>query len=253
MDTFLHNDLRLAFFDQGPRDGDPVLLIHGFASNKRINWVGTGWVETLTEAGYRTIAIDNRGHGDSEKIYDPDGYSPLLMAGDALALLEYLGIETAHVMGYSMGARIASFLARDHAKSVATLTLGGLGINLVEGVGDWKPVADALLADDPETITDPAGLEFRTFADRSGADRKALAACISTNRALMPAEDMATINQPTLIAVGTKDTIAGSPHELAALMPDAIAFDIDRRSHLIATGDKTFKARMLDFLKDHPL
>ncbi len=253
METFQHDGLRLAFTDEGPRNGEPVLLIHGFASNKRINWVETGWVGPLTDAGYRAIAIDNRGHGDSDKLYDPDQYTPVLMAGDALALLAHLGIARAHVMGYSMGARIASFLARDHGEAVATLVLGGLGLNLVEGVGDWKPVAAALSADDPGSIDDASALEFRTFADRTGADRKALAACISTNRMLMPATDLAQIGQPTLIAVGTRDEIAGSAQDLASLMPNAIAFDIERRNHLVATGDSSFKARTLAFLEEHPL
>lgn len=253
MTSFTHDGLQLAFLDEGPRDGDPVLLIHGFASNKRINWVETNWVKTLTEAGYRVIAIDNRGHGDSDKPYDPDLYTPILMAGDALALLCHLDIPKAHLMGYSMGARIGSFLARDHGEHVATLTLGGIGMALIEGSGDWKPVAEALLADDPSTITDSTGQEFRTFADRTGADRKALAACIESNRILLSEEDVARIDRPTLIAVGTEDAIAGSPHEMAALMPNAVAFDIERRSHLIATGDKTFKARLLSFLQEHPL
>ncbi|MCP1197868.1 alpha/beta fold hydrolase [Notoacmeibacter sp. MSK16QG-6] len=253
MTSFIHDGLPIAFQDEGPRDGDPVLLIHGFASNRRINWVETGWTKTLDAAGYRVIALDNRGHGDSEKLYDPKAYTPALMAADAVALLDHLKIPKAHIMGYSMGGRIAAFLARDHGERVATLTLGGIGMALIEGSGDWKPVADALLTDEPDTITDPTGLEFRTFADRTGADRKALAACIASNRVLLSAEDMAQIDRPTLVAVGTKDTIAGSPKELAALMPKAVAFDIERRSHLIATGDKTFKARLLAFLEEYPL
>ncbi|RLQ87734.1 alpha/beta fold hydrolase [Notoacmeibacter ruber] len=253
MKNFTHDGLQLAYLDEGPRDGDPVLLIHGFASNKTINWVETNWVQTLTEAGYRVVALDNRGHGQSDKLYESERYTPTLMADDALAFLRHLDIGKAHVMGYSMGARIASFLARDHGEVVATLVLGGLGMALVEGSGDWAPVADALLAEDPEALADKSGMEFRTFADRTGSDRRALAACIASNRVLMPAEDLKAIRQPTLIAVGTKDEVAGSPHDLAALMPQAEAFDIEKRSHLIATGDKTFKAKVLDFLQDHPL
>ncbi|WP_114390484.1 alpha/beta fold hydrolase [Notoacmeibacter marinus] len=253
MTNFVYDGLQIAYRDEGPREGDPILLIHGFASNRRINWVETGWTKTLAEAGYRVVSFDNRGHGDSEKLYDPEAYTPPRMADDAAALLDHLEIPKAHIMGYSMGGRIGAFLARDHGPRVATLTLGGIGMALIEGSGDWKPVAEALLTDEPGKITDPTGQEFRAFADRTGADRKALAACIESNRILLSAEDVARIEQPTLIAVGTEDTIAGSPHDLAALMPNAVAFDIERRSHLIATGDKTFKARMLEFLEEHPL
>src|SRR6478736_5284483 len=70
MPTFHHDDLDIAFLDEG--EGDPILLIHGFASSKEINWVQPGWVDTLTKAGYRVIALDNRGHGASSKLYDSE-------------------------------------------------------------------------------------------------------------------------------------------------------------------------------------
>src|SRR6202035_1862949 len=89
----------------------PILLINGFASNHRMNWVGPRWVETLTGARRRVIAFDNRGHGQSEKLYAPADYRIDLMMRDAANLLAHLGVERADVMGYSLGARIASLLA----------------------------------------------------------------------------------------------------------------------------------------------
>ena len=71
MSHFSSGGVRIAYDMAG--QGDPVLLIHGFASSARINWVGTGWVKTLTDAGHCVITIDNRGHGESEKLYDPAG------------------------------------------------------------------------------------------------------------------------------------------------------------------------------------
>ncbi|HUH50424.1 MAG TPA: alpha/beta fold hydrolase, partial [Mycoplana sp.] len=86
---FRHDGLELAFFDEGNPAGEPVLLIHGFASSASVNWVHPGWLKTLGEAGYRVIAIDNRGHGRSDKPHDPALYHPPLMAGDAVALLDH--------------------------------------------------------------------------------------------------------------------------------------------------------------------
>ena len=124
-----HNDgLELAYFDDGDPAGDPILLIHGFASSASVNWIYPGWLRTLGDAGYRVIAIDNRGHGASAKPHDPEAYHPTSMAGDAAALLTHLGIADAHVMGYSMGARISAFLALEHPERVRSLVLGGLGI-----------------------------------------------------------------------------------------------------------------------------
>lgn len=255
MQSFRHDGFDIAFVDRPPErgSGEPVLLIHGFASNHFTNWVSPGWMKTLADAGYRPIALDNRGHGESSKSYDPDDYTPRKLASDAAALLDHLDIGTAHVMGYSMGARISAFLALAEPQRVATLVFGGLGIGMVDGVGDWDPIAAALVADDPSATTHPRGRAFRAFADQTRSDRRALAACISTSRQELSEADMARIAQPTLIAVGTKDDIAGSARDLAALMPNAVAFDIEGRDHMLAVGDKTFKARVTEFLAEHPI
>lgn len=214
---FSHDGLRLAYFDEGDPAGDPVLLIHGFASSANVNWVHPGWLKTLGEAGYRVIAIDNRGHGASDKPHDPEAYYPPVMAGDAVALLNHLGIAEAHVMGYSMGARISAFLAMAHPERVRSLVFGGLGIGMVEGVGDWDPIAEALLAPSLDVVTHERGRMFRAFADQTKSDRLALAACIETSRVLVTREQAEKIDAPTLIAVGTKDDIAGSGAELRRL------------------------------------
>lgn len=250
MPQFSNDGLSLTYLDEGPSDGDPVLLIHGFASNKRVNWVSPGWVHTLNGAGYRTIAFDNRGHGDSDKPHDAGSYTPEKMAGDAAALLDQLEISSAHIMGYSMGARISAFLAMRNPEKVKTLILGGLGMGMVEGVGDWDPIAEALLANSLDDVTHEQGRTFRIFADQTQSDRFALAACIQASRKLVTHDQISKIDMPTLIGVGTKDDIAGSAEGLAGLMPNAQAFEIERRDHMLAVGDASFKKRTLAFLAD---
>lgn len=247
---FSHDGFDFAYFDEGERQGAPTLLIHGFASSAMVNWVQPGWLQTLAQAGRRVIAIDNRGHGGSSKPHDSAAYHPALMASDAAALLDHLGVDSADVMGYSMGARISAFLALGHGERVRSLIWGGLGIGLVHGVGDWDPIADALLAPSVETISHERGLMFRNFADKTGSDKLALAACIASNRVLVTEAEVARLMQPTLIAVGTRDDIAGNPHELAALMPDARAIDIPNRDHMLAVGDRVFKKAALDFYQE---
>jgi len=255
MQFFRHDGFEIAFLDRQPASGhgDPVLMIHGFASSHYVNWVSPGWFKTLNDAGYRAIALDNRGHGASSKSYDEADYTPARMASDSAALLDHLGIGRAHVMGYSMGARLAAFLALSNPDKVATLVLGGLGIGMVDGVGDWDPIADALVAQDPESISHARGKMFRAFADQTRSDRHALAACIATSRELLSEDDVARISQPTLIGVGTTDDIAGSPDELATLMPNAVAFHIEGRDHMLSVGDRSFKQRVLQFYADNPL
>jgi len=251
MQSFSHDGFDIAFIDEG--EGDPILLIHGFASNHFVNWVSPGWTKTLREAGYRVVALDNRGHGRSSRSYDPADYTPPRMASDAVALLDRLDIGRAHLFGYSMGARLAAFVALQAPEKVATLIFGGLGIGMVEGVGEWDVIADALSAEDPGAVTDARGQMFRKFADQTRSDRHALAACIATSRELLSAEQVAQIGQPTLVAVGTKDDIGGSPERLAELMPNAVAFAVEGRDHMLSVGDRTFKTRVLEFLKENPL
>ncbi|MBB4102284.1 alpha/beta fold hydrolase [Allorhizobium borbori] len=245
--SFQNDGLTLAYFDEGDPSGPPVLLIHGFASSATVNWVHTGWLKTLGDAGYRVIALDNRGHGASEKPHDPAVYHPDMMAGDAVALLDHLGIPSAHIMGYSMGARISAFLAISDPERVLSLVFGGLGIGMCDGVGDWDPIAEALLAPSLADVTHARGRMFRAFAEQTKSDRFALAACISTSRDLVSREDIAKIEAPTLVAVGSKDDIAGSGEALAVLMPNAKALDIPNRDHMLATGDRVFKAGVVDF------
>ncbi|MCI5077029.1 alpha/beta hydrolase [Oricola sp.] len=251
MPHFQHDNLNLAYFDEGEPAGEPILLIHGFASNKSVNWVGPGWLKTLGEAGYRVIAIDNRGHGESDKPHDRQAYEPEAMAGDAVALLTHLRIETAHVMGYSMGARISAFMSLAAPDRVRSVVFGGLGIGMVEGLGGWEGIADALRAPSIDVVTEDRPRMFRAFADQTGSDRLALAACIETSRKKLSPEQAGAIKAPALIAVGTKDDIAGSGQELAALMPNATAMDIPGRDHMLAVGDRVFKRGVLEFLAAH--
>ncbi len=250
MPSFKHGDIEIAYLDEGA--GDPIVLVHGFASNKEANWVNPGWVSTLTRAGRRVIALDNRGHGQSSKLYDPALYHTTLMAGDVRALLDHLAIARADVMGYSMGARITAFLSVTYGERVRSAILGGLGIRLVDGVGLPMTIADALEAPSLADVTDAAGRMFRAFAEQTKSDLKALAACIRGTRQILEPDQVSAIKVPVLVAVGTKDDVAGSAQELAALMPKAHALDIPGRDHMLAVGDKVYKQAVLDFLNQRP-
>jgi pimeloyl-ACP methyl ester carboxylesterase len=244
------DDAEIAYLDAGDDAAAPIVLVHGFASTKEANWVAPGWIDTLTRAGRRVIALDNRGHGESTKLYDPARYHSAVMAEDVRALLDHLGIARADVMGYSMGARNAAFLALAHLDRVRGLILGGLGIRLVEGIGLPETIADALEAPSITQVTDPQGYAFRAFAQQTKSDLKALAACIRGSRQTLSRDDAGRIAAPTLVGVGTRDPIAGSAQDLAALMPNAVALDIPGRDHMLAVGDKVFKSGVLAFLEE---
>jgi pimeloyl-ACP methyl ester carboxylesterase len=248
MPSFKHGNVELVYLDEGA--GDPIVLVHGFASNRQVNWVQPGWVSTLTRDNRRVIALDNRGHGQSTKLYDPADYHTDMMAADVAALIEHLGLERADVMGYSLGARISTVLAARHPERVRALVLGGVGIKLVEVAGLHQDVARALEAPSIADVTDPMGKAFRVFAEQTNSDLRALAACLRGSRQALRREDLAAVQAPTLVAAGTKDDVAGSPHGLAALFRHGQALDITGRDHMVAVGDRIYKAGVLAFLKE---
>ncbi len=249
---FSSDGVQIAYIDVPPEGhdrGEPILLIHGFASNHRVNWVNPRWVETLTHSGRRVVAFDNRGHGASQKLYAPRDYRADLMARDAANLLGRLGIERADVMGYSMGARIAAFLTLGRPELVRSLILGGLGDRLVHGAGLPVGIAEAMEAPSLDDLSDPMQRMFRAFADQTKSDRAALAACARGSRQTLTAAAVARIAQQTLVAVGARDVVAGDAAKLAAMMPMAEALVIPGRDHNLAVGDKVFKAGVLAFLE----
>ncbi len=248
MPTFLSDDVEIAYIDEG--EGHPILLIHGFASNVSTNWVVPGWVGYLKGKGYRVIALDNRGHGKSAKLYDVERYRAPVMAEDARRLLDHLAISAAHVVGYSMGARISAFLSLAHPDRVRSAVFGGLGYNMVRGMAGTGPIAAALEAPSMDAVTNPTARTFRAFAEQTGSDLKALAACIRASRDPLTREDVARIAAPVLVAVGETDVVGGSAVELAALIPGARALVIPGRDHMKAVGDRVFKEGVAAFLAE---
>ena len=246
MPSFHNGAVEIAYIDEG--EGDPILLVHGFASSKNVNWIYPTWVSELKKNGRRVIAFDNRGHGESGKLYDAADYEIATMAGDISALMDHLEIERADVMGYSLGSRMTAVLALQAPQRLRSAILGGIGIGLIEGGGPGENVAEALEAPSLEDVTDPVGRTFRAFADQTRSDHRALAACLRGSRRLMTREEAAAIKVPVLIAVGTSDEIAGSAQALGKVIPGAQVLDIPNRDHMRAVGDKVYKTGVLDFL-----
>jgi len=250
MPEFDSDGVKIAFLDQGV--GDPVLLIHGFASNAQVNWVDTGWVRHLEREGRRVVAIDNRGHGRSAKLHRPEDYSGPIMAEDCRRLFDHLGIGRADVIGYSMGARIAAFLALAHPDRVRSVVFAGLGGNMVRPMAGTGPIAAALEAPTIDDVKNATARTFRAFAEQTKSDLKALAACIRSSRDPLTAEALATLRCPVLVAVGSEDVIGGSAEDLARLIPGAQALVIQGRDHMRATGDLAFKEGVSAFLARRP-
>lgn len=255
METFVSNGVEIAYTDFEPLTEDrrePIVLVHGFASTHAVNWMFTQWVKTLTENGRRVIVLDNRGHGRSQKLYDPAQYALDLMAADVANLLDHLSIARADVMGYSLGARIATVLTLAHPDRVRSLILGGIGQYLVQDAGLPGGLAEAMEAERIEDIETPMLKIFRGFAESTRSDLRALAACVRGARKALDAATLSRIACPVLICVGTRDDVAGDPSPLRPLFPNVRLVDIPGRDHNRAVGDRIYKQAVLEFLADRP-
>ena len=250
MPSFRSDDVDIAYEIYG--EGDPVLLVHGFASNSRVNWIETGWIDTITRDGRMAIAMDNRGHGQSGKLYDPAAYGAPTMAEDAKRLLDHLAIPRADILGYSMGARISAFLTMNHPERVRSATFSGLAANMIHGVGGAEPIARALEAEDASDVKDIMPLAFRMFAESTGSDLKALAACMRSSRQKISEGELGEISVPVLVAVGSLDDVAGPLEPLVEAIPGAKGLLIPDRDHMRSVGDKVFKQGVLEFLAGRP-
>lgn len=244
--------VEIAYDDISPA-GAPertILLIHGFASNRNEGWRRTGWYGAFERRGMRVIALDQRGHGESAKLHEPEAYERQKLAGDAVALLDHLGVGRADVFGYSMGTRTALQMAIDATDRVGHLVLGGIGGKMLEPpqpvVGE--PMADAMLAEDPETIKEPMLRSFRQFADEQGEDRQALAAVTRVKNPPLDIEAMRALPMPVLVVAGSGDTGAGDPQGLADIFPHGHAVTVAGCDHFSAIPHALTKAAVFDFL-----
>lgn len=246
MDYFQSDGLRLAYRVVG--EGEPIVLVHGFASTHEVNWVTTGWSRALVDAGRRVIMADGRGHGASEKSYDEADYTLEAMAGDVVALMDHLGEPGADLMGYSMGGMVSLVAAGLWPDRFDRVIAAGVGERLFDKNKGASDVVEALLANDGAIVGGRAAQMFRLFADQNKQDRNALAACFAAVRTDFPDELLGRIARPVLIVAGETDDAAGAAGPLAARIPQGAAFTVPKRDHMRTVGDKVYKEAVLKFL-----
>ena len=111
-DRFDSNGVEIHFVSKG--EGPDVVLLHGFSGSAEGAFIKPGTFDAIVNAGFRVTAVDHRGHGSSEKPHDPDSYG-VKMAEDVRRLLDHLNIDRAHIVGYSMGGKIANTFRSRHA------------------------------------------------------------------------------------------------------------------------------------------
>lgn len=242
----------LAYDDISPPGGPErtILLLHGYTSNRNEGWKRTGWYAAFERRNVRVVALDQRGHGESAKLYEPEAYTRAKLAADVIALMDHLGLERVDLFGYSMGTRTALQAAIDHPERFSNLILGGIGGKLLEPAErrDATPMAQAMLADDPETIGEPMLRSFRHFADEQGEDRKALAAFVQAENPPLDQDAMRLLPMPVLVVAGQRDANAGDPEDLARVFPNGHGVTVIGCDHFSAIPHGLTKAAVFDFL-----
>jgi len=232
----------------GPADGRPVLVVHGFGSNRTANWLDAGWAQPLADAGVRGILVDLRGHGESGKPEGAEQYAPEAFLGDLVAVLDALGLERVGYLGYSFGARLGWELGLVHPERVSGLVLGGFGVR------------------DPMSGFDVAGA--RRFLADGTEIADPLTAQLVKMSSLVPGNDLPRIidvaegirsggfdavdahvrpEAPILFAAGERDKVAAGIDAFAA---DAGAdyVGLGPRSHSSSITARRFKEAAVDFL-----
>jgi pimeloyl-ACP methyl ester carboxylesterase len=244
---FDSDGVRLHYEVHGPERGAPLVVVHGFASDYRLNWVGTRWQEALTTAGFRVFGLDCRGHGHSDKPHDPAAYAIGIMARDITRFLDHVEVSFAAYLGYSMGARIGLQVVMDFPDRVQRAALGGIGGQ--GAISSADAIAEAFLSGKPSE--DPVARTFYRFASaRPTNDLKALAACITGLKPQSDPAKLSAIRTPILVVVGDRDELARNAPELVELIPSSRLVTIPGRDHMGAVPAREFKEAVIAFLSE---
>lgn len=205
--------------------GEPVLLIHGLASNGEINWRVPGIVGMLA-TNYQVITMDVRGHGHSGKPLDPRAYGVELVE-DAVRLLDHLHIKKARVAGYSMGGMIALKMMARHPDRVQSAVIGGMG-----WMREGSPFQQSW-----------ANMPLR-WRNRS------VSLCARSLAMLaLTAEELKGIRQPVTLIIGEQDPLkAVSVEPLHQARPDWPIIVVPQANHINCVPNPQFKAALRDAL-----
>lgn len=243
--------LRIATYSWGELDDPVVVVVHGFASSTKDNWVATGWVRDLLRAGYRVIGLDQRGHGASDKPHDSHDYDLRQLAGDVETVLDTYLVDDALYVGYSLGARVGWEVIQDIAPRIPRAILGG--------VPDGIPLArldiDQVRAyvDDGMPVTDRVTQNYIALTERvPGNDLRALLAIARGMREskTVDPDPAHAPQQPVLFATGSEDAIIPGSRALAAATPQGRFLEIPGRHHFNAPGSRVFREQAIAFLQE---
>jgi pimeloyl-ACP methyl ester carboxylesterase len=247
--------------------GEPVILIHGYAASIAANWGAPGIIKGLSES-YQVIAIDNRGHGQSDKPHEAADYG-IKMIDDVIRLMDHLKIKKAHIVGYSMGGFITEILLTEHPNRLLTATLGGAGWNLpndhtqtdllnhlADSLENGLGIGPLIVALNPVGAPPPTpqAIDATNKMFLSANDPLALAA-VARGMGYFPPVTEAKIRSnkiPVLALIGEVDPLKAGVDRLNGMMPHLKIVVIPGANHLTAFANPLFLSSLKSFLAEHP-
>lgn len=236
--------------------GRPLVLVHGWGVNTQLNWKVSGWIDALAHS-HQVIALDIRGHGDSDKPHEASRYTYAAMSDDVIAVMEHLGVRHADYMGFSLGAFVGIHLLGHRPGLFTSCVLMGIGDEDAETLAMAPRVAAALRAPTPADVHDPEALAYRTIVDADPRnDREALAVAALT---MWPegyplkvgGPGLAKVDVPVLIVNGTNDPYHRTDPKLQAAIPGSEVKEIPGVDHFSLVFDPRTKEAVLPFLAAH--
>ena len=240
-----HDGLRLAYREMG--EGRPVVLIHGFFSTASVTWVRYGHAAKIAARGYRVVMPDLRAHGDSAKPHDAAAYPPDVLADDGFALIEHLGLTDYDLGGYSLGGRTTvRMLARGARPGHAIVS--GAGWDGIVNTGGRGAYFRNILTNLGKFERGSAEWMAEAFLKTVGGDPVALLHVLDTFVDTSK-QDLARINIPTLVLMGSDDHDTGSGQDLAAALPQGQYAEMPG-NHMSAVTKPELGAAMAEFLGD---
>ena len=240
---------RIATCSWGDDADDTVVVVHGFASSTRDNWVATGWVRDLLAAGYRVLGIDQRGHGRSDKPHDWRSYGIRTLVGDIETVLDTYLIDSAFYVGYSLGARVGWEVVQQLDGRIERVVLGGVPDGIPLARLDLDQVREYVESAIP--VRHAVTQNYIRLVERvQGNDVRALLALAEAMRIEGDPVLTRTPRQPVLFATGSLDAIIEGSRALAAACPQGRFVEIPDRHHFNAPGSRVFRAAALEFFAE---
>ena len=237
----------IATYEWGDPDAPTVVAVHGFASSAIANWHATGWTRELTRAGLRVLALDQRGHGASDKPHRAADYSMELLVGDLLNVVDTYLLDEFALLGYSLGARVGWHTALELPGRLTRSVLGG--------IPDGDPLtrfevaeARAFIAGGPRSGDRLTMTYLDMAAGMPGNDLGALVGLVEGMRGGTQPDPLNPPQQPTLFATGSEDPILEASKRLAVATPRGSFLEIPDRNHFNAPTSKVFRERGTEFL-----